>query len=101
MGFFEKLFGKKKAKVELSEDDLIDAGACPNCWGRQVYDNQFVEFVEDQTKSNINKNKQGKKAFVAQFVETHVTGIRLKKDGDQLQCPSCKGKYKYVSSKTN
>ncbi len=98
MGLFDRLFGKNK-KVELTEEELLDAGACPSCWGRQVYDDQIKEFAIDQTKSNINHDKLHKKAFVQQFVETHVTGIRLKKDGDQLSCPKCNGKYKYVSNK--
>ncbi len=98
MGLFEKLFGKEKA---LKEEELIEAGACPNCWGKQEYDDQFVEYVEDQTKSNINNDKTKRKAFVQQFVETNLTGIRLKKDGDQLACPSCAGKFKKVSSKAS
>lgn len=98
MSFFDKLFSKKNKKIELTENELVEAGACPNCWGRQEYDDQFVEYVEDQTKSNINHDKSNRKAFVQQFVETHVTGIRLKKDGDKLACPSCKGKYKFVKN---
>jgi len=101
MGFFEKLFGKKKSKSGLTDKELIEAGACPNCWGVQAYDDQFVEFVEDQTKSNINKDQQHQKAFVQQFVENNITGIRLKRDGDQLVCPTCNFKHKYVSSKAN
>ena len=85
----------------LNEQTLIDANACPNCWGIYEYDNQFIDYVEDQTKSNINHDKSNQKAFVQQFVETHVTGIHLKKDGDHLSCPRCKGKYKQVSSKAN
>jgi len=33
----------------LSEKEIIEAGACPNCWGVQAYENQFVDFVKDQT----------------------------------------------------
>ncbi len=90
MGLFSKLFGGKNA---VNDQELIEAGACPNCWGKQEYDNKFVDFVEDQTKSNINHDKQHRKAFVQQFVETHVSGIQLKKDGDQFSCPTCHKKY--------
>jgi len=101
MGFFRKLFGKKKDTKVILDDELIEAGVCPNCWGVQEYDGQYTEFVKDQTKDNVNHNKQGQKAFIQQFIETNVTGIKLKKDGDKHICPMCKGKYKTVSSKAN
>jgi len=92
MGFFDWIFGKKQ-KIELNEQELIEAGACPNCWGKQAYDNQYKDYVKDQTKSNINHDKAHQKAFVAQFVETHVSGIKLKKDGNTSVCPACKVKF--------
>lgn len=101
MSFLRSYLGL--AVDENSSDDtiLLEANVCPNCWGTQEYDNQFKEFVADQTKGNINHDKTQKKAFVQQFVETHVTGIHLKQEGDYLHCPRCKGKYKYVPSQTN
>jgi len=96
MGLFKELFGSKK----LAENELVEAGACPNCWGKQKYDGKFVEFVDDQTKSNIGNDKQKRKAFIAQFVETYVTGIRLKKDGDLMKCPTCNSEYKNIPFKT-
>ncbi len=101
MGLIEKLFGGKKPKIELSEKEVIEAGACPNCWGKQEYEGQYIEYLQDQTKSNINNDKSNQKAFVTQFVETHLTGIRLKKDGDKLVCPTCTFKTKHVSSKAS
>ena len=98
MGFFSRLFGKKEESNALSDEQIIEAGACPNCWGHSEYDGQYKEYVIDQTKSNINKDKLHQKAFVQQFVETNVTGIRLKKDGNKQSCPVCKTKYKHVSS---
>lgn len=100
MGFFEKLFGIKE-KIDLSKEELVNAGACPNCWGHQEYQDKFIDYVEDQTKSNINHDKYNKKAFVQQFIETNITGIRLKKEGDLLVCPSSTSSHKYVSSKAN
>ncbi len=98
MGFLSKLFGKEINSQVLSDQELIEGGACPNCWGRQDYDGQFMEAARDQTKSNINHDKTARKAFIAQFVETNVTGIRLKKDGDQQICPACNSRYKHVTS---
>lgn len=100
MNFFKKLFGKK-GKISLDNDELIEAGACPNCWGKQEYGDEYIAYSKDQTKSNINHDKQHQKAFVQQYIETAITGIQLKRDGDQLACPTCQTKYKYVSSKAN
>lgn len=101
MNFLSRLFNKSKSEDKIEEAVLIEANACPNCWGKQEYDNEFIDFYKDQTKSNINHDKRNKKAFVQQFIETHVTGIHLEREGDYLQCPRCKGKYKHVSSKAN
>lgn len=90
MGFFSRLFGKKDNKIELTKEELVEAGACPNCWGTQDYGGQYIEYRKDQTKSNINNDKQNQKAFVAEFVETHVSGIKLTRKEDRLQSPKCK-----------
>jgi len=95
-----KLFNKKN-KISLSDDELVEAGACPNCWGKQEYDNEYIEFTKDQTKSNISNDKQHQKAFVQQYIETGITGIKLKQEGETLVCPKCNSKHKYVSSKAN
>jgi len=100
MNFFKNLFSKRK-KISLSEIELIEAGACPNCWGKQEYDDAYLAFSNDQTKSNINNDKLHQKAFVQQFIETSITGIQLKREGENLTCPTCNTGYKYVSSKAN
>lgn len=101
MGFFSWLFGKKSDDIVFSDQEIINAGACPNCWGKQEYDGQYKAYVKDQTKANINNDSEGQKAFVQQFIETNVTGIRLKKDGDLQACPVCKTRFKHVSAKAN
>ncbi len=93
MSLFSKLFGKKQASQIFTNKELLEAGACPNCWGRQDYEGRYVEFVKDKTKSNINHDKEHRKAFVQQFVETHVTGIQLRQEGKHKACPSCKERY--------
>jgi uncharacterized protein YbaR (Trm112 family) len=100
MNFFKNLFNKKQ-KVTLSDDELMDAGACPNCWGKQEYNDQYVDFLKDQTKSNVDNDKLHQKAFVQQYIETGITGIQLKREGDYVVCPTCNVKHKYNSSKAN
>ena len=101
MSFLKKLFGGKFDTELVSEVALTEAGVCPNCWGKEAYDGKFVDFVKDQTKSNINQDKQNQKAFVQQFIETNLTGIRLKSEGDHQVCLKCKMKYKKVDAKAN
>jgi len=100
MNFFKNLFSKKKT-INLSDEELLEAGACPNCWGKQEYDDQYRAYSKDQTKSNIDHDKLHQKAFVQQFIETGITGIKLKREGEYLTCPKCNSKHKYVSSKAN
>jgi len=94
MSFFSRLFGSNKKQDSIEHDDLVEANVCPNCWGIQEYDHKFVQYKEDQTKANINHDKTHRKAFIQQFVESHVDGIHLKNDGKHLHCPECKVKYK-------
>jgi hypothetical protein len=89
MSFLKKLFGKKQNSTIFSDEELINANACPNCWGRELYDDKFTQYVKDNTKDNINHDKQHLKAFVSQFVETYVTGIQLKHGDNHLTCPKC------------
>lgn len=100
MNFFKNLFNKKH-KITLNDNELVEAGACPNCWGKQEYADHYITFTQDQTKSNINHDKQHQKAFVQQYIETGITGIQLKRQGDYLTCPKCSAKHKYVSTKAN
>jgi len=92
MGFVAKLLGKKTKGI-ISDVELIDAHVCPNCWGKMEYDDQYIQFEKDQTKSNVNHNKEHQKAFIQQFVETNVTGIRLKREGDKIVCQKCNTRY--------
>lgn len=101
MSIIKKIFGQNEGSEIFTDEELANAQVCPNCWGREAYDGKYTDYVKDQTKSNINHDHLNQKAFIAQFVETYVTGIRLKAEGEQLVCPSCKTKYKHVSSKTN
>lgn len=95
MGLLDKvsgIFGSNSNSEIFSNEELVEAGVCPNCWGKQAYDDKFLEVQEDRTKSNINNDKTAKKAFIQQFVETNVTGIKLKSEGENMACPACKTK---------
>lgn len=70
MEFLSKIFGRQQSKVNLAEIESMDLDACPNCWGYQKYDNQFVE------NNAIFTSGHKPKAFVLLFVEKYITGIR-------------------------
>ncbi|MFK8101290.1 MAG: hypothetical protein AB8G15_02150 [Saprospiraceae bacterium] len=89
MGLLDKLFGNKKNSTIYTDEELVNAGVCPNCWGHQAYDGQYLQYEKDQ----VNPDKKNRKAFIQKFVETNITGIKLKKTGPKLSCPACKTNY--------
>ena len=94
MGLLRNLFRYKKTDPLLTKQELIEINVCPNCWGRQEYQDKFYEQYYDSTKANINHDKSHRKAFIRQFVEDQVTGIILKSDNDKLKCSSCNSRFK-------
>ena len=94
-------FFKKAKSNQLTENDLVEASICPNCWGKQEWNGKFVEYVEDRQRAANLGDPTAQKAFVEQFIEKHITGIRLKSDGDYLSCPTCNAKFKKVLGDAN
>ncbi|NND77478.1 MAG: hypothetical protein HKN39_04790 [Flavobacteriales bacterium] len=86
MGFWAGLFGIKR-------DPIIEApvGVCPNCWGKQEWDNKYIELAKDK-QIDVN-NKAQDHAFIQEFVVNHLDGIKLKKERDYYHCPQCSLKY--------
>lgn len=89
MSLLQKIFGTRKSEI-FTNDELVDADLCPNCWGRHAYDGEYVDYVKDQTKSNTNHDTSNQKAFIQQFVETNVSGIKLRNNDGISSCPACK-----------
>lgn len=76
MNLLKRLFGQPQTNnSDLGVTQTI-MNACANCWGKQEYDNQYVE--KDQLNSRSRKRSGTRKAFVMQFVETYITGVILK-----------------------
>ncbi len=80
----------KSSKLKLTSNDIAEAGACPNCWGKQEWEGKFIAFERDRERDIINKDRQAQKAFVQQYIEERVTGIHLVAEGDLYVCPVCK-----------
>lgn len=71
MGFFENLFGifKRKEIIDLSQEELIDAGACPNCWGHQEYQDKLL---------NIKKIKLSQISITINSIKKHLSNNLLR-----------------------
>ena len=93
-GIVDRLYTLFTKKEVGTKEELVDAQVCPNCWGKQEYANEIREVVNDRSKTQHEQ-----KAFVAKFVETHVTGMQLRHEDDKLVCPKCEGVFK--NSRTN
>jgi len=76
----------RKSKEETASTP--PEGYCPNCWGKQEYDNVIREmYAEKQIDVN---NHQANYAFIQKFVVDKLDGIKLKKEIHGIECPTCK-----------
>ena len=88
MGLFTRI---KRVFIKRKPDFLAPEGVCPNCWGRQAWDQRFYRVARDK-QIDVN-NKTAKHAFIQDFVATHLDGIRLKQEREFYHCPECNRKY--------
>ncbi len=72
-------------KVETPEE------YCPNCWGRQEYEGQFLKAIEKESIDLNNVNE--KKGWIQAYAVEHFEGIKGKAKNDVLECNSCKVTY--------
>jgi hypothetical protein len=76
----------------FSKEEIISAGACPNCWGEQEYDELAQKMMLDK-QIDIN-NHEARHSFIKEFVVNHISGIHLQKAGNIFQCPRCHKMYR-------
>ena len=73
-------------------NDNRPKGICPNCWGRQQWENRFYDVARDE-QIDITNNKK-REAFINDFVKKYVEGIRLHKDGPKYtRCQTCRSRF--------
>jgi hypothetical protein len=70
------MFANQKTTADQVRQSLFN---CPNCWGHQEYGGEDREAYAETMDANANAGIGRRKAFVQQFVETNVTGVRSKK----------------------
>ena len=79
----------------FTRKELIQHGVCPDCWDDMAYYNGFFTYMEDRTKANIHGPKDKNLAFIEQFVQDNITGIKLKHDGKRYYCSNCDRDFLY------
>ena len=79
----------KRSKEETNNE--VPEGLCPNCWGKQEYNNQVRELYRDK-QIDIN-NHEANHSFIQDFAVKHLSGIHLIKEDKGYLCPTCKVKY--------
>lgn len=63
------------------------SGYCPNCWGKQEFQNEIKEAA---VKRKIDLNNVDKKlGWIQGYAAKYLTGIKLKKDEQTKKCPTC------------
>lgn len=82
----------KKYKDLFSKEELLSRDICPDCWEQMTYYNEYMTYVEDRTKTDIHGpvSDSSNKAFIEDFVQDNITGIKLKNDHHRKYCPTCK-----------
>ena len=79
MSIFSKFFSNK---------ELVEGGACPNCWGEQQYDDVVRDLVKDK-QVDVN-NHEARHAFIQDFVVNRVDGIHLQRGANGYECSRCR-----------
>ncbi len=96
MNIVKRLIALLTGQKPATEENLVEAEMCPNCWGKQEYEDEYRDITKERLKAPSEH-----KAFVEQFMETHLTGIKLKQVDDKLVCPHCDGVYKNSPTNAN
>ena len=67
MNILKNLLKNKQANLFANSEEQITLNSCANCWGKQEYDDLYIE--------RNSHNLGFRKSFVMQFVETYITGV--------------------------
>lgn len=90
LSFLKKIFSKKTV-VSPPE------GVCPNCWGRQEYQDMVYEAIK---KEEINVKKiEDRKGWIRAYAMQNLPKLWLKDNGGTRSCPSCHIEYKEIKEK--
>ena len=91
MALIENLLNYLRKNKEIKFNTAPE-GLCPNCWGRQEYGGNFYEAVKNHGL-DVN-TKYPEVGWIKDYAETHLKGIALQRNGDNLVCESCKISYR-------
>ncbi len=69
----------------------VEKGYCPNCWGRQEYQDKLYDVVKSQ-KIDLNNIKE-KKGWIQAYAAKYLGGLKLYENNGKQKCPSCSVEY--------
>lgn len=81
------IFQKIKQLLSGKNADEVPESYCPNCWGRQEYEGQFLQAVR-QEQIDLNNIDQ-KKGWIDAYAVRHFEGIKLKPAAEGVVCGMC------------
>lgn len=90
MNVFESI-KKFLEKRRDNEDVVAPEGFCPNCWGRQEYEDMFFEAMKVESVNTNNLSE--KKGWIQAYVEKNLSGIVLKEQDAAVVCNVCSVNY--------
>ncbi len=73
----------------LGENNTTEApeSYCPNCWGRQEYEGEFLEAVHRE-QIDLN-NLDQKKGWIDAYATRYFEGIKLRTAPEGVVCGAC------------
>ena len=71
---------------------VLEAGYCPNCWGRQEYGGKFYEAAKAKQFSINDKDEHV--GWIQEYADKHLSDIRLAPAEDGLICDKCTVAYR-------
>ena len=77
-----KNYFSKKWKGETTSD--TPEHVCPNCWGKQEWDNQFFDLIKDPHLTPEGRRYQ---SFISKVADKYVATMH--RHGDRYICSTC------------
>lgn len=88
MSIVENVKAYFKKKLNKKEPGLAPEGVCPNCWGKQEWDNEFY-------KINKSKDSLPESEVYNSFIKDVVVKLdKITLNKDTYTCETCKVSYK-------
>ena len=85
MSIIQNLKNYFNSKADKNTSKKAPEGICPNCWGKQEWENEFYKLNKGY---KLVGNDQTYNNFIHKIVENNIEGITIK--SDNYECETCK-----------